>query len=60
MLNNLHPLALWSFLLALVCLIGIVVLTGLHDTVPAELTNALYVTLGSGAGSGLVTKPTTT
>lgn len=59
MLNNLHPLALWSFILAAICLIAVTVLTALHDTVPSELTNALYVTLGSGAGSGLVTKPST-
>jgi hypothetical protein len=57
MLSNLHPLSLWSFLIALVSLIGIVVLTILNKQVPSQLNDALFVTLGSGGASGLVAKP---
>lgn len=58
MLPNLHPLSLASFFLAVLCLIAITVLTGLHDTVPTELTTTLYVSIGAGGASGLVQPPT--
>lgn len=57
---NLHPLSLWSFVLAALSLIGIVILTVTHNAVPDTLTNALYVTLGAGGASGLVAAQKTT
>lgn len=57
MLSNLHPLSLWSFLIAMVALIGIVVLSILNKTVPTQLNDALFISIGGGAASGLVARP---
>ena len=56
-MGNLHPLSIYAFIVATLCIIAISVLTGLHDSVPSELPDALFALIGTSATSGILNPP---